>query len=243
MSGAFEDNAAKGAAVGMSTATANVAIIDGANAQNVSVQANVALNAGQYAGLVARYQGPINSNYCTARLYQINNTQAEILIYRNSAGKMALIGSSAPFANAHGVPVTLTFQADGSSLKVFVGATLRAYAEDSLFTSGSVGIYVPAGVPISGFQAGIIGAGQSLPFSDPLNAGSNPFAGQLNDANWIETAGNFAVSASGATGRAAVNLATLIAPSQASANLAPHDRLQRQQSNRWPGGALLRRRQ
>jgi hypothetical protein len=206
-------------------ATVNIATLYGVNNTNVSIQASVTLKAGQYAGLVARFQGPAalgqspNSNYYTAWLAQVNSTQAEVLIYRNSAGGMALIGSSGLFANTPGVN-TLNFQAEGSSLKVFVGATLRAYAEDSVFTGGSVGIYGPAGVPISGFRASTIGAGQSLPVSDPLNTSTNPFAGQLNNANWIETAGNFAVSAGGATGRAAVNLATLIAPKQASANLA-----------------------
>ncbi len=224
VSGAFQDNTGQGAAIGQSTT--NVATFSGVNNANVSVQATLTLKSGQNAGLVARYQGPTtpaqgpNANYYEARLDQLSSTQAVVYIYRNYAGTLGLIGSSARFASTPSVPVTLTFQADGPSLKVFVGATLRAYAEDSDFASGSVGMFGSAGAPINGFSASKIGAGQSLPFTDPLNTSTNPFAGQLNNANWIETAGNFAVTANGATGVAAVNLATLIGPNQSAANLA-----------------------
>ncbi len=166
MSGDFQDNTGASTAVGLSAAAANIAVVAGVNDADVSVQASVTLSAGQYAGVVARYEGPTavgqgpNSNFYAAFLDQYSSQNAIVYIYRNYAGSVALVGSSSSFLNTPGTS-TFTFQVVGNSLKAYVNGTLKAYADDTLVTSGhgslvpggSVGIYGSAGASISGFSA------------------------------------------------------------------------------------------
>ncbi len=197
----------------------------GVNDPNVSVQATVTLNAGQEAGVVARYEGPTvfgqgaNANYYLAMLDQFNSQDAVVYIFRaTSAGGLVMIGSSGAFVNAPGTS-TVTFQVEGTSLKAYVGAKLAAYAQDGTLTTGSVGIYGSSAAIFTSFAASSIGVSQSVGFSDPLTAGSGPSADQLNNASWTEQAGNFTVSASGAKGQAADNLATVFGLSYADQTL------------------------
>ena len=53
---------------------------------------------------------------------------------------------------------------------------------------------------------------------DGLN--SSPFANQLDNSVWLEQAGNFNVTGSGAVGRASANIATIIDPNPMPTSLA-----------------------
>jgi hypothetical protein len=55
-----------GAAKGI--AGSNLSTVNGINAADVTVQATVALNGGAFAGLVARYSGPLTRPYFTTPL-------------------------------------------------------------------------------------------------------------------------------------------------------------------------------
>ncbi len=235
--GNFTTSVAAGA---VGNAAVNIATLDGANNANVSVQATVTLNAGQYAGLVARYEGPTtfgqgaNTNYYTAWLDQYSSTRAVVYIFRNYAGTMSLIGSSATFLSTPGTATTLTFQVEGNSLKAFVNGALAAYAQDTLVTSpagslvpgGSVGIYASAGAALNNFTASDITPSPVPGGILPAAPGAFPesFAGptqtnQLNNATWVEQAGNFTDNGSSAVGNAATNIATIFGVNDANVSV------------------------
>ena len=203
----------------MRAATAHTPQVTGLNvaavvltspATDVSVQSNVTLSAvNQYAGLILRDTSATN-NYYVGRVQQttVGTTPAIVAaIYRYYNGSIAQIGISQTIANASlaiGSSDALVFQAEGNSLKLFVNGTLAAYGQDSVLTSGTVGMYTygaPNGVTIeSGFSAYAFTPTQSLTFLDSFNAPT--LGNQLDPTSWEEHAGNFNIASGKAVSQA-----------------------------------------
>src|SRR5262249_31291923 len=100
----------------------NMATLNGVNQANVSVQAAVNVAAGQYAGLVTRYQGTGDQNMY---LGAIASSGSEYLaqIYVNVNGVWTILNSISIGASGQG---TLLFTTIGSSLQLFWNGTLVA---------------------------------------------------------------------------------------------------------------------
>ena len=124
-----------------------MATVDGLNVANVTVQANVNVTAGGYAGLVARYSGTGDSNMYWGALL---NTGSGFLavIYRNVNGVWAQL-----VAETVGTGVgALQFQVNGSSLELSLNGVLELAVIDTSLTSGTVGMRVGQST-VSSFQA------------------------------------------------------------------------------------------
>ncbi len=221
-------NSAVGQAAGYNVATVTLANPAG----DVSVSANVSLSAlSQAAGLVARSSAN-GASYYVGRIQQTSATAVQAGIYKYVNGSPVQLGATQTISTGVNMSTTalptsdsLIFEVQGDSLKLFVNGNLATYAQDpsaTALSSGSVGMYsygAAAKASFANFSAAGIGSGTILPFGpDPLN--SSPFANQLDNSVWLEQAGNFNVTASGAVGRANANLATLIDPNPMPANLA-----------------------
>ncbi len=198
-----------GSAIGQ-VAGKNVAVLNGANAADVSVQANIDLTAasvavGSYAGLVARYAGPLNANMYLAFVTKLANGRLQPYIERNLNGTLTVLSTGATVADTAG---TLTFQVEGSSLKLFLNGTLISFAQDTALKTGSVGMYASSGAAEKGFQATLIRVPPQTSFADNF---STPTLGNQLTTNWIERAGNFTVNTTTgtATGQSALNEATV----------------------------------
>src|SRR5262249_49821970 len=171
----------------------------------VRVSANATLAIGQSGGLVARYSG---GSFYAARIYQASGTQvrASIVKYVNGVW-MTIPGAVGLTVNIKaGVSDAMAFQAERPSRKLFLGGSLVAFAQDTMLTSGSVGIYTYGRGSIDSFGVAALPSGQTLPHSDALTSGSP--GNQLDNSAWIERAGNFKVTANGAVGQTGDNVAT-----------------------------------
>jgi hypothetical protein len=197
----------------------NVATVNGVTASDVSDQANVNVSGGvgEVAGLALRYSGPGDQNMYVG---QLQNTNAGVVasIWVNVNGQWTPLTSANIGAASSG---TLMFEAQGSSLRLFLNGNLVAFTNDTTFTSGSVGIRLTPGATEAAFSAQaqpLINV--TLPFSDNFNTAVK---GQLS-ASWLNDIGNFEVSANAATGfSAGANIATLngvsVANSTVTANV------------------------
>src|SRR5262249_5917847 len=103
-----------GAAKG--TAGSNLSTVNGINVANVTVQATVALNGGTFAGLVARYSGPLESNMYAGFLVSMAGG-FQLTIWKNLGGSWTQLAASATFTGSGSG--TLKFQVVGTSLKLF----------------------------------------------------------------------------------------------------------------------------
>lgn len=184
-------------------AAANVATLYGLSAGNVALQADVSLTSdGQWAGLVARYSGPLDNNEYYARLTRLAAGSFQAAIYRVQGGVATQLSVQ---STAIGT-ATLRFEVAGPSLKLFLNNSLVAYAQDTTFTTGSVGIRTSTNATLDNFSASQISfASIVLPFADNFDVATNQQLG----SSWVEQAGNYAVAGGIATGQAAVNLAVL----------------------------------
>jgi hypothetical protein len=187
----------------------NVATLDGVAKADVSVQADVSVASGQFAGLVARYTGAGDKNMYFGTLNGVGNA-IQGQIWRNVHGAWTMIGNGVALSGTG----TLRFVVVGPSLKLFLDNTLVAFANDTSLTApGSVGVRTGAGVTLDNFSAAVVNAsGTILPFNDPFN----PTPDQQLSANWVERVGNFNLQGGTATGTAALNVATLNGVSQAN---------------------------
>src|SRR5262249_39312722 len=96
------------------TGASNVSTVNGVNQGDVAVTANVTVAAGQYAGLVTRYGGPLESNFYVGFLVS-NGSSFQGTIWKNIGGTYSLLASGS-FVNT-GIG-TLEFEAVGPSLKL-----------------------------------------------------------------------------------------------------------------------------
>jgi hypothetical protein len=172
----------------------------------VTAQVNVAVGSGQTVGLVARYGGPLYSNFYLA---QIRDTGAglQAAIFKNVGGVFTTIAVGSTFASLGST--TLEFEAVGSSLKLIYGGTLVAFGFDSSLTSGSVGVRLSNGAAVSSISAAAATVTNvtSLPFNDNFNTTSD---GSQLDSAWRDQLGNITVNGSHqAVGTTDTNLSTV----------------------------------
>jgi hypothetical protein len=121
------------------TVAPSLATVNHAPLANALVQADIALSAAaglRYAGLVARYGGPGNSNYDLGEIVASNGTFTAY-IFRNINGTFTELAHATVVSGTG----TLSFQAIGTSLKLSLGATVLVSTNDNLLTTGTTGMW------------------------------------------------------------------------------------------------------
>jgi hypothetical protein len=207
-------------------ATYNLATLNGISQANVSVQSVVNVAAGQYAGLVTRYQGSGDQNMY---LGVIASSGSGYLaqIYVNLGGVWTALASNAIGASGQG---TLLFTAIGSTLQLFWqptgtnGFTLAASAMNSSLTTGSVGMRAGSGGALANFTAAVTTAptpqNATLPFSENFASATYPSGlGSQLSTYWKNQLGNISIVNGNATGQPAYNMATLNGVNQANVSV------------------------
>jgi hypothetical protein len=195
-------------ATALSSTEPNLAVLNGVDAINVSVQANVTFTAaGQNASLLLRDsgQGTASSMY-VGHVQDIGGGMLQAQIYLDFAGTETMLSGTPAFSGTGG---TLTFQAEGPSLKLFLNGNLLTYAQDSTLSAGTVGLRASMGTSFSDFQAqptNLTNAG--LPFTDNF---ASPSLGNQLSSNWLEQVGNFNLATGAAVAQSSTtpNFATL----------------------------------
>jgi hypothetical protein len=198
-----------------STGSGGIATFVGSNASNVTVQGNVSFSAtNQYAGLVARYSGSGDNNMYFGRLVNLGNGVVNAAIYRNLNGAWTQIGAGSNVA-ASGGP--LIFQVEGTNLKLFLNGVLVAFANDTTFSTGTVGVRAFGGASIDTFQfAPPTLNSNTTPFGDNFNT---PSLGNQLSYSWEEQGGNFNLGTGAAVGQASTNFATVNGINQINATV------------------------
>jgi subtilisin-like proprotein convertase family protein len=209
----------------------NLSTLNGISQGDVKVdaQVNVAVGSGQTVGLVARYGGPLYSNFYLA---QIRDTGAglQAAIFKNIGGVFTTIAVGSTFQPAAG-GANLEFEVLGSSLKLIYGGTLGntgtltggtlvAFGFDTSLTTGSVGMRLSQGAAVSSFSAfqGVV-TNVALPFTDNFTTASDGGGAQL-DSSWRDQLGNISVNGSNqAVGTSDTNLSVLNGLSQGDAKV------------------------
>lgn len=189
--------------VGMGTV--NLATVNGISASNVWVDSSASVpNAGQSAGVVARYSGSGDGNMYLG-VYSNTGAGYDAAIWLKNAGVWTLLGSK-HFSNMPSA--SLRLQVIGNSLKLFCNYDLAVHVYDSTLTSGQIGMRVTKGASLGTYSADAIvmnNNGGSVPFNDGFADNS---LDQLS-TSWRERLGDFLVDNSVAKGTQAVNLATV----------------------------------
>jgi len=206
---------------GTGTATAvnsvgSLATVNGISNANEAVDLKInTLTTGEQAGLVARYSGSglANMYYGSIMATSADRYTANIYLYVNGASTTLI---SQKYKGTPPSGQTLEFDVAGDSLQLFLNGSLVAYANDSTFTTGSVGMLTSGGaVVVSNFNAAPITQQMaSNPFTDTFStqgqdAITSANNGQLDDY-WVNQYGDFATSGTGtATGSTSIALATV----------------------------------
>ncbi len=186
-------------------AATNLSTVNGLSLGAVSANADVIVGAGQFAGVLVRYQA--NGSYYVGQIQNVNNVSTAY-IYRVDAGVFVQL---AKVAVATGTG-TLSLRAVGPNLKLFYGAslgtqTMIAYAYDTKYATGTVGIRSSAGANLDTFQADTVAIpSNTLTFTETFAA--SPPTHQLSN-NWTERAGNFNVAAGPATAQSSATSAPI----------------------------------
>jgi hypothetical protein len=206
------------------TAAANLAVYNASvhgNASESVTVSNIGLN--KAAALVARYGGTGNANMYLGGIQNISG-KFYAVIQKNTAGIVSTLFKSLALTTAQfSGSGTITFEAVGPSLRLFLNTALVGATTDASFTKGSVGISGGAGTKFSSFSAGAINLQTAtLPFSDTF---ANTSDGQLSTV-WTDQLGDFTVANNHATAigvdagvvatRPGSNLAILNGPSVAN---------------------------
>jgi uncharacterized repeat protein (TIGR01451 family) len=142
---------ANGAATG--TGDFNLSTVNGINVADVTVAGDVSLTpgAGQSAGLVARYTGPLYSNFYFAQFRDIGNGLYQAAIFKNIGGTFSLVSLGATTTKNAG---HLQFKLKGSALEVDLDSTMLASVVDTSITGpGSVGMRLSTNATMKNFSA------------------------------------------------------------------------------------------
>jgi hypothetical protein len=132
----------------------NLSTVLGINSTNLTVAGDVNLTpgAGQSVGLVARYTGPLYSNFYFAQLRDIGGGQYQAAIFKNIGGVFTTIVVGSTTTKNSG---NLKFIVNGSSLTLELDAATLATAVDTSITGpGSVGMRLSQGATLANFSAG-----------------------------------------------------------------------------------------
>ena len=163
--GLFGDFRVKAGQVCAQGSTLNLATWDGLSEANVSVNAQVSLSSSgsSHAGLVARYQGPGDSNMYLGALVG-NGTDATAQLWRNVDGEWSLL-LSGPVAACSG---QLRLDVFGSTLSLYFDNTsVGSVTDQGLPEGGSVGLRATVGTTFDDFEA--CANTLELPFADDFN--------------------------------------------------------------------------
>jgi len=131
----------------------NLSTVNGINVADVTVAGDVSLTpgAGQSAGLVARYTGPLYSNFYFAQFRDIGKGQYQAAIFKNVGGTFSLVTLGATTMKNAG---RLQFKLTGSALEIDLDNTVLASVVDASITSpGSVGMRLTRNVTMKNFSA------------------------------------------------------------------------------------------
>jgi hypothetical protein len=142
---------ANGVATG--TGDFNLSTVNGINVADVTVAGDVSLTpgAGQSASLVARYSGPLYSNFYLAQFRDIGNGQYQAAIFKNIGGTFSLVALGATTTKNAG---RLQFKLQGSALEVDLDSTVLASVVDTSITGpGSVGMRLSTNATMKNFSA------------------------------------------------------------------------------------------
>jgi hypothetical protein len=191
-----------------SVSLATISSVTAASNEAVSFTINT-LTTGQQAGLVARYNGSGLANMYYGAIMPTSANTYTAYIEINVNGVATPLFSQNYTGTATGE--TLEFDVNGSLLQLFLNGTLVAYANDTTFASGGVGMVASGGaVVVSNFYAAPITQQSALnnSYSDNFSTqGSsvitNVANGQLDDY-WVNRLGYFSTSGTG-TATAATN--------------------------------------
>jgi len=126
--------------------------VNGINVADVTVAGDVSLTpgAGQSAGLVARYTGPLYSNFYFAQFRDIGNGQYQAAIFKNIGGTFSLVALGATTTKNAG---RLQFKLQGSALEVDLDSTVLASVVDTSITGpGSVGMRLSTNATMRNFS-------------------------------------------------------------------------------------------
>jgi hypothetical protein len=131
------DFAVSGGVANGKTTGVNLAVLGGVSVADVNLTVDVALAAGQQAGLVAHYNGTGDNSMYVAMLDNTSGTPAARIIRISATGQQSVLGSAAAPSGAG----TLRFQIVGSSLQLLLnGALLVDVIDFNPLAAGSVGI-------------------------------------------------------------------------------------------------------
>lgn len=184
------------------TGVSSIATIDEVLVSNVSLQANVDVTEpGTSAGLIARYNGPNETNFYMAHLAQ-RGAAYRVEIWRNLGGNWSMLGSQ----DVNAASGLLRFDATGTTLTAYFNGQTAVSLEDSAITgAGYAGVRVWSNASIDNFVAAQPSTpSTTLPFQD-----SFPTAGTLS-SNWLARLGSINVAGGKATGvTGASSVATL----------------------------------
>jgi hypothetical protein len=131
----------------------NLSTVNGINVADITVEGEVGLipGAGQSAGLVARYAGPLYSNFYLAQFRDIGNGLYQAAIFKNIGGIFSLVALGSTTTQNAG---TFKFILTGSTLEVELDASVLVTAVDTSITGpGSAGIRLSYGATLGSFDA------------------------------------------------------------------------------------------
>lgn len=183
----------------------NIAVYNGTARANLSASVTVSnITTGKLAALVTRYTS--NTAYYRAGIQNIGGSFFAVIqrVTRSATGGVVVTTLSKKPITFSGSG-TITFEAVGPSLRLYLDGSLVAAVTNTTHTSGSVGIWGSSATTFANFSASAINLqNATFPFSDNFAPTSN---GQLSTF-WTDQLGNFTVqSAQALAGSAAVNLA------------------------------------
>jgi len=131
----------------------NLSTVNGISASIVTVAGDINLTAGagQSVGLVARYTGPLYSNFYYAQLRDIGGGQYQAAIFKNIGGVFTTIVVGSTTTKNSG---NLKFILNGTLLTLDLGSDVLASVNDSSITGpGSVGMRLSQGATMANFSA------------------------------------------------------------------------------------------
>ena len=199
------------------TATAlgsiSLATVNGISNANEAVSLTInSLATGQQVGLAARYSGSGLANLYYGSIVATSSNTYTAYIYMYVDGIRTSLFSQNYAGTATGK--TLEFDVVGTSLQLFLNGSIVAYANNSTFATGGVGMLTSGGaVVVSNFNAvAITQPTASYPFAI-TSTGTSPITGLTNgqlNRYWSIQSGDYVDNAGTLTGQSSgVNLATV----------------------------------
>jgi hypothetical protein len=129
----------------------NLSTVNGISLADITVEGDVNLGSGQSVSLVARYMGPLYSNFYLAQFRDIGGGQFQGAIFKNIGGATSLVAVGITINSKSG---RLKFSLVGSALELDLDTTVLAKVNDSSITGpGSVGMRLTTKATLGNFSA------------------------------------------------------------------------------------------